>query len=115
MPAAYPEHGTDWRRRGLRGLTKGRAPLFEQAFRNIDDVLRKDAGSSSELDYVEQTSWLLFLKYLDALEQDRAMEAALEGRAYDFILAAPYRWAMWAAPAWHFCPGTAGAISCPRT
>jgi type I restriction enzyme M protein len=72
--------------------------LFEQAFKNIDDVLRKDAGSSSELDYVEQTSWLLFLKYLDALEQDRAMEAALEGRAYDFILAAPYRWATWAAP-----------------
>jgi type I restriction enzyme M protein len=79
------------------GSTKG-AWLFEQAFKNIDDVLRKDAGSSSELDYVEQTSWLLFLKYLDALEQDRAMEAALEGRAYDFILAAPYRWATWAAP-----------------
>jgi type I restriction enzyme M protein len=79
------------------GSTKGDR-LFEQAFKNIDDVLRKDAGSSSELDYVEQTSWLLFLKYLDALEQDRAMEAALEGRAYDFILAAPYRWAAWAAP-----------------
>ena len=41
--------------------------------KNIDDILRKDAGASSELDYTEQTSWLLFLKYLtDALEQDKA-------------------------------------------
>jgi type I restriction enzyme M protein len=72
--------------------------LFEQAFRNIDDVLRKDAGSTSELDYTEQTSWLLFLKYLDDLELDRATEAALHGRTYDFILAEPFRWARWAAP-----------------
>ena len=42
--------------------------MFEQAFKNIDDVLWKDAGCTSELDYTEQTSWLLFLKYLDALE-----------------------------------------------
>ena len=39
----------------------------EQAFKKIDDILRKDAGVSSEMDYIEQTSWLLFLKYLDAL------------------------------------------------
>jgi type I restriction enzyme M protein len=51
--------------------------VFEQAFRNIDDVLRKEAGCTTELDYTEQTSWLLFLKYLDGLEQDRADEAAL--------------------------------------
>ena len=46
--------------------------MFEQAFKNIDDVLWKDAGCTSELDYTEQTSWLLFLKYLDALEHDKA-------------------------------------------
>jgi type I restriction enzyme M protein len=72
--------------------------MFEQAFRNIDDILHKDAGSSSELDYTEQTSWLLFLKYLDALEQDKASEAALDGRKYSFILETPYRWDAWAAP-----------------
>ena len=77
---------------------KGGTALFEQAFKNIDDVLHKDAGSSSELDYTEQTSWLLFLKYLDALEQDKAMEATLHGRTYEFIVAEPYRWARWAAP-----------------
>ena len=72
--------------------------MFEQAFRNIDDVLRKEAGCSSELDYTEQTSWLLFLKYLDGLEQDKADEAALEGKKYTYILDKPYRWDSWAAP-----------------
>ena len=56
--------------------------MFEQAFKNIDDVLWKEAGCTTELDYTEQTSWLLFLKYLDGLEQDRADEAALEGKKY---------------------------------
>ena len=55
--------------------------MFEQAFKNIDDVLRKEAGCTTELDYTEQTSWLLFLKYLDGLEQDKATEAALGLRA----------------------------------
>jgi type I restriction enzyme M protein len=72
--------------------------MFEQAFKNIDDVLRKEAGCSSELDYTEQTSWLLFLKYLDGLEQDKVDEAALEGKKYTFILDKPYRWESWAAP-----------------
>ncbi len=72
--------------------------MFEQAFRNIDDVLRKEAGCTTELDYTEQTSWLLFLKYLDGLEQDRATEAALDRRPYSYILDEPYRWNAWAAP-----------------
>jgi type I restriction enzyme M protein len=72
--------------------------MFEQTFKNIDDILHKDAGCTSELDYTEQSSWLLFLKYLDALEQDKAAEAALEGRAYDFILHEVFRWDDWAAP-----------------
>ena len=72
--------------------------MFEQAFKNIDDILWKEAGCTTELDYTEQTSWLLFLKYLDGLEQDRADEAALEGKTYTFILDKPYRWETWAAP-----------------
>ena len=55
--------------------------MFEQAFKNIDDVLWKDAGCTSELDYTEQTSWLLFLKYLDALELDKATEADSTARS----------------------------------
>jgi type I restriction enzyme M protein len=72
--------------------------MFEQAFKNIDDVLWKDAGCTSELDYTEQTSWLLFLKYLAGLEQDKATEAALANKKYAAIIDQPYRWDVWAAP-----------------
>ncbi|MCK9987047.1 MAG: type I restriction enzyme M protein [Azoarcus sp.] len=72
--------------------------MFEQAFKNIDDALWKESGCTTELDYTEQTSWLLFLKYLDGLEQDKAAEAMLEGKAYRYILDTPYRWEAWAAP-----------------
>ncbi len=72
--------------------------MFEQAFKNIDDVLRKEAGCTTELDYTEQTSWLLFLKYLDGLEEDRAAQAGFDGREYAYILDPEYRWDSWAAP-----------------
>ena len=72
--------------------------MFEQAFKNIDDVLWKEAGCSSELDYTEQTSWMLFLKYLDDLEQERAMEAELVGKSYEYIIDKTHRWSSWAAP-----------------
>ncbi len=92
MTAGDREPGTDDQRQGEW------ADMFEQAFRNIDDVLWKEAGCNTELDYTEQTSWLLFLKYLDDLEKDKSMEAALNGHAYTFILDVPYRWQNWAAP-----------------
>jgi type I restriction enzyme M protein len=72
--------------------------MFEQTFKNIDDILHKDAGCGSELDYVEQTSWVLFLKYLDDLENDRATAAALTGRSYSPIIDTEYQWNVWATP-----------------
>lgn len=72
--------------------------MFEQTFKNIDDILHKDAGCGSELDYVEQTSWILFLKYLDDLEKDKKAKAELSGKTYDEIIGKQYRWEVWAAP-----------------
>jgi type I restriction enzyme M protein len=72
--------------------------MFEQTFKNIDDILHKDSGCTSELDYTEQSSWLLFLKYLDALESDKALEAELDGKTYNFIIDPAYRWECWATP-----------------
>jgi type I restriction enzyme M protein len=72
--------------------------MFEQTFKNIDDVLRKEAGCTTELDYTEQTSWILFLKYLDELEGDRKIEAELRGVAYTPIIDTAHRWSIWAAP-----------------
>ncbi len=72
--------------------------MFEQTFKAIDNVLWKEAGCASELDYTEQTSWMLFLKYLDDLEHDREMAAELEGKTYQPIIDASHRWSKWAAP-----------------
>ncbi len=38
--------------------------MFENAFNSIDRELRNEEGLASELDYAEQTSWILFLKYV---------------------------------------------------
>jgi type I restriction enzyme M protein len=72
--------------------------MFEQTFKNIDDILHKDAGCGSELDYVEQTTWVLFLKYLDDLENDKATAAELTGKKYKPLIDTEYQWNVWAAP-----------------
>lgn len=72
--------------------------MFEQSFKNIDDILHRDAGCATELDYIEQTSWILFLKYLNDLEQTKKTEAALAGKKHSFIIDPQYRWEVWAEP-----------------
>jgi type I restriction enzyme M protein len=72
--------------------------MFEQSFKNIDNILHTDSGCGTELDYVEQTSWILFLKYLDDMEEDKKKSATLSGKEYEYILAPEYRWNTWACP-----------------
>ena len=72
--------------------------MFEQSFKNIDNILHTDSGCGTELDYVEQTSWILFLKYLDDLEEIKRTESALAGKEYKYILSPEYRWNIWACP-----------------
>lgn len=72
--------------------------MFEQSFKNIDSILRTDSGSATELDYVEQTSWILFLKYLDDLDEIKKTEAALAGKKYKYSIDTEYQWNTWACP-----------------
>jgi len=71
---------------------------YDAAFKNIDDTLWKDAGCGSELDYIEQTSWILFLKYLDDLEKENKSAAELSNKTYEPILSNEFSWETWAAP-----------------
>jgi type I restriction enzyme M protein len=71
--------------------------MFEQALKNIDNILRAD-NAGGALDYIEQTSWILFLKYLDDLEQDKKKSATLSGKKYKYILSPEFRWNAWACP-----------------
>ena len=72
--------------------------MFENIFARLDAILRKDAGCSSELDYIEQTSWMMFLKYLDDYEIEKETTAKLSGQSYSCIVSKEYRWKTWAAP-----------------
>jgi len=72
--------------------------MYENAFNAIEKTLRAEEGIGNELDYVEQTSWVLFLKYLHDLESERRDQAVLEGKPYAPIIDGDHRWDKWAAP-----------------
>lgn len=72
--------------------------MYENAFNSIERALRAEEGISNELDYVEQTSWVMFLKYLHDLESERRDRAELEGRSHTPLIDGRFRWDRWAAP-----------------
>ena len=72
--------------------------MFEQILKNVDNILWKDPGCGSELDYVEQTSWILFIKYIDDLEKEKETSAKLAGKTYTSIISPEFQWSVWAMP-----------------
>ena len=70
--------------------------MFEQTFKNIDDILWKDAGCSTELDYAEQSSWILFLKWLDDYEKEKETKSKLENKKFKPTLDKEFQWSTWA-------------------
>ena len=69
---------------------------YENAFNSIANSLREDPGPSTELDYTEQTSWILFLKYLNDYEIESKKSSQLNNQSHSFILEEEYRWNVWA-------------------
>lgn len=61
------------------------------------DIMRKDKGLNGDLDRLPMLTWVMFLKFLDDLEQVRKTEAQIEGKRYRTAIEAPYRWRDWAA------------------
>ncbi len=82
-------------------MPRKQTPLSTRArlsaiIKSARDIMRKDAGLSGDLDRLPQLSWLLFLKAYDDLEIRRAGLAVLDGRPYQEVIPAPYRWRDWA-------------------
>jgi len=71
---------------------------LSQSFKQIDNILRKDDGLATALDYIEQTSWILFLKYFAETEAIDAERAELAGNQHSYILEEKFRWSNWALP-----------------
>jgi type I restriction enzyme M protein len=61
------------------------------------DIMRKDKGLSGDLDRLPMLTWIMFLKFLDDLEQIRAQEAVMAGKKFRQAIEPPYRWRDWAA------------------
>ncbi len=66
---------------------------LSSAIKTSRDIMRKDAGLSTDVDRIPQLAWMLFLKCFDDLEQRRA----LLGGQYRDVIEAPFRWRDWAA------------------
>lgn len=71
---------------------------LQQKIDRITDILRRDDGISGAMHYTEQTSWVLFLKFLDDYESEKEDEVVLSGRDYQPVLDDEHRWAKWACP-----------------
>lgn len=67
-------------------------------FKRVDNILFEDAGTNGANDYMAQMSWILFLKYLDDLEDVRRDEAVLHQMTYQPLFKDEFQWDAWAAP-----------------
>lgn len=72
--------------------------MYENVFTSIESKLRSEAGVASELDYVEQISWVLFLKYLSDHEEERVYRAEMDGKKYTPVIDGKFHWKEWACP-----------------
>ncbi|MBN1220855.1 MAG: N-6 DNA methylase [Anaerolineae bacterium] len=73
------------------------AQNLRSLIKSARDIMRKDKGLSGDLDRLPALTWIMFLKFLDDMEQHRALEAELEGVDFRPIIEPPYRWRDWAA------------------
>lgn len=74
-------------------------PSLSSLIKSSRDILRKDKGLNGDVDCLPLLTWVMFLKFLDDLEIKHEEEAAMDGKPYHPIVAEPYRWRDWAAPA----------------
>lgn len=64
------------------------------------DVLRRDNNCGGVMEYIEHLAWLLFLRFLDAQEEEWETQANLAGRPYTRILDGDLGWNAWATKDW---------------
>jgi type I restriction enzyme M protein len=65
--------------------------------KSVRDIMRKDKGLNGDLDRLPMLTWVLFLKFLDDMEQLREKDADMAEERFQPIIEPPYRWRDWAA------------------
>ena len=71
--------------------------MLGSLLKSARDIMRKDKGLNGDLDRLPLLTWIMFLKFLDDLEQQREEEAKLAGEKFKPAIDKPYRWRDWAA------------------
>jgi type I restriction enzyme M protein len=75
------------------------AQRLSSIVKSCRDIMRKDKGLNGDLDRLPMLTWIMFLKFLDDMEQIREQEAKMSGKRFRPALESPYRWRDWAAKA----------------
>jgi len=76
---------------------KTTAERLGSVIKSCRQIMRKDKGLSGDLDRLPLLTWVMFLKFLDDLEQIEASRAKMRGTKYRPTIEPPYRWRDWAA------------------
>src|SRR5579859_3330149 len=75
------------------------AQQLSSLIKSCRDIMRKDKGLNGDLDRLPMLTWIMFLKFLDDMEEMRREEANLAGKKFRQAIEPPYRWRDWAAKA----------------
>src|SRR5882724_1241312 len=78
-------------------VPKSTSQQLGSIIKSCRDIMRKDKGLNGDIDRLPMLTWIMFLKFLDDMEQVRAAESKLAGKQYRSSIEAPYRWRDWAA------------------
>src|SRR5450631_1972917 len=79
------------------GVTPTTSQALGSLVKSARDIMRKDKGLNGDLDRLPLLTWIMFLKFLDDLEQQREEEASLARTKFRPAIEPPYRWRDWAA------------------
>jgi type I restriction enzyme M protein len=77
-------------------VPKSTAQQLGSIVKSSRDIMRKDKGLNGDLDRLPMLTWIMFLKFLDDMEQVREEEAKLAGKKFRQAIDPPYRWRDWA-------------------
>lgn len=73
------------------------AQQLGSVIKSARDTMRKDKGLSTDIERLPLLTWIMFLKFLDDMEQIEKSKAELKGIKYLSAIEPPYRWRDWAS------------------
>lgn len=83
-------------KKNTKEISQSTAQQLGSIVKSCRDIMRKDKGLNGDLDRLPMLTWIMFLKFLDDMENIRKEEAELAGKRFRPAMEPPYRWRDWA-------------------